>query len=98
MTTYTTVYVTPPWGVFSKVDCSTTKRVRHHRKIRLRKALGEKFPTPVFWAPALQVSIIIAVDISTMENRPRVQGGGMYTVGYVLPRTRYYCCTSSCAL
>ena len=46
MTTYTTVYVTPPWGVFSKVDCSTTKRVRHHRKIRLRKALGSRREVP----------------------------------------------------
>ena len=49
------VCITPtPLRRFSKVDCSTAKRMHQYRTIRLRKALGEVFSTTTFFlAPVL---------------------------------------------
>ena len=51
-TPYTTVYITPTWGGFPSSIVRKSRGCRY-RTIRLRKALGETFPTSTFSAPAL---------------------------------------------
>ena len=43
--TYSSLYTTPPWGVFPR-PIARQPRGSKHRTTRLRKALGEMFPTP----------------------------------------------------
>ena len=72
------VYITHPWGGFSKLDCSATKMVPvvsvvsivsivSHRTIRLGKALGEIFPTLTV---CVTDTVPTVVEVSTMEDRP----------------------------
>ena len=49
---HTTAYFTHTLGRFFKLDCATIQRCQH-RTIRVRKALGETFPTPTFLGPTL---------------------------------------------
>ena len=70
----TTVHITPPWGVFWKLDCSTTKRVPIPNGTS-SEALGERFPTPTLVAPAL----FQLWRYQPWQNRPR---GVWYTPSY----------------
>ena len=49
---HTTVYITPPWGAFPR-SIARQARGYQYRTMRLRKALGETFPTPTVSAPIL---------------------------------------------
>ena len=45
--------ITPPWGGFPSSIARQPKKGGQYRTIRLRKALGEMFPTPTVLAPTL---------------------------------------------
>ena len=76
---YTTVCITPPWGLFSNIDYSTSKRVPIiYRTIRFRKASGKTFPPPTLSAPT---TVPTAVDTWSLEYRPKA--GVIYAVVYI---------------
>ena len=63
------MYITLSWGSPSSIARQTSKRIPipNDVQVRLRKALGDTFPTPTLLAPTL----FPTVEISTMGNRPR---------------------------
>ena len=84
---YRTVYLlrvchTPPLGQFSKVDCSTTKRVPIPNDA-LGKLSARRFECRPFWQRhyyvIVQLLIYTAVEISSLENRTR---GAWYRPSY----------------
>ena len=72
-----------PLGRFPKLDCSTTKRVPvvpipNDIYAFGKFSLGDIFPMQTFFFFGTGGTIPTAVEISTMEDRPR--GGVVYTV------------------
>ena len=64
---YAAVTSHTPWGGFPS-SIARQPRGCQYLTIRLRKALGEMFPTPISFGTD---TIPTAVEISSMENRPR---------------------------
>ena len=62
-TVYDIVYITPSWGGFPS-SIARQPRGCHSRTIRLRKALGEIFPTPTFFG----TDTTPPVEIPSMEK------------------------------
>ena len=99
-TTVCMVHYTP-LGRFSKVDCSTTKRVPIPNDTSSESSRRDAFNTDLS-APTL--SQLLSVEISTIKNRP-TEGcdiPGIYTVIYTCiyvrlcecnVRVTRYCCT-----
>ena len=69
---YRTVYITHPWSGFSKLDCSTTKRVPQYRTIRTSSASSRRdFSDADHFGT--DTTRIQTVEILTMDNRLGVQ-------------------------
>ena len=77
---------TPPAAFFQAGLLDNQEGANAERYVCLQKALGEVFPTPSFFAPALRTAVPTTVETPSMENPPR------WGVIYIVPGTRY-CCT-----
>ena len=60
------MFITHPWGGFSKLDCSTTKRVPIPNDTSSESSRRDVSSADLFGS-----GTIPTVEISTMEDRPR---------------------------
>ena len=60
-----------PLGRFSKVDCLTTKRAPIPNGTSAERPLIDAFNADLFGSDTIPTINTTAVEISTMENRPR---------------------------
>ena len=75
-----TVFVTPRTQGGFPSSITRQPRGRQYRRTRLRKALGERFPTPTFYS----TDTTPTVEISSIENRPRDVQHTPSCAGYTL--------------